>query len=85
MHAHVQDNRCSFDDLALAPAALAELLAAVEEGLISGKIVKQVLPELLQVLTQSCVSSLLVACADRRLCMTATDACQISRSHFELN
>ena len=45
----LQENRCNFDDLALAPADLAELLSAMDEGIISGKIGKQVLPELLQV------------------------------------
>ena len=47
--APAQDNRCSFDDLGLAPAGLAELLSCVEDGMISGKIAKQALPALLQV------------------------------------
>ena len=47
----VQESKCSFDDLLLAPATLAELVNAIEEGLVSGKIGKQVLPDLLQVHT----------------------------------
>ena len=37
----------------MAPAALAELVCAIDEGLISGKIGKQVLPMLLQVRPQA--------------------------------
>ena len=45
----LQESKCSFDDLLLAPATLAELVNAIEEGVVSGKIGKQVLPALLQV------------------------------------
>lgn len=48
-HAAVQETKCSFDDLQLAPSSLAELIKAIEEGVVSGKIGKQVLPDLLQV------------------------------------
>jgi hypothetical protein len=37
------------DQLALTPAALAEMLALIEDNTISGKIGKEVLPDLLQV------------------------------------
>ena len=37
----------------MAPAALAELVCAIDEGLVSGKIGKQVLPMLLQVKPQA--------------------------------
>ncbi|KAK9909377.1 hypothetical protein WJX75_001269 [Coccomyxa subellipsoidea] len=46
--AFTKESKCSFDDLLLAPATLAELVNAIEEGLVSGKIGKQVLPDLLQ-------------------------------------
>ena len=45
----MQESRCSFDDLLLTPGSLAELVGAIEEGVISGKIGKQVLPDLLKV------------------------------------
>ncbi len=48
-HAAVQETKCSFNDLQLAPSSLAELIKAIEEGVVSGKIGKQVLPDLLQV------------------------------------
>ena len=37
------------DELGLAPATLADLLALIEAGTISGKIGKQLLPDLFQV------------------------------------
>ena len=39
------------DELRLAPATLADLLALIEAGTISGKIGKQLLPDLFQVRT----------------------------------
>lgn len=45
----MQESKCNFDDLLLTPATLAELVNAIEEGVISGKIGKQVLPKLLKV------------------------------------
>lgn len=45
----MQESKCSFDDIKLAPATLAELLSAIDEGVVSGKMGKQVLPALLQV------------------------------------
>ena len=44
-----QVHQISFDKLEMAPATLAELVCAIDEGLVSGKIGKQVLPMLLQV------------------------------------
>ncbi|EIE20933.1 B subunit of glutamyl-tRNA amidotransferase [Coccomyxa subellipsoidea C-169] len=46
--AFTKESKCSFDDLLLTPATLAELVNAIEEGVISGKIGKQVLPKLLK-------------------------------------
>ncbi|CAL5219700.1 g1588 [Coccomyxa viridis] len=46
--AHSKVNQISFDKLEMAPATLAELVCAIDEGLVSGKIGKQVLPMLLQ-------------------------------------
>lgn len=45
----MQVHQISFDKLDMAPSALAELVCAIDEGLVSGKIGKQVLPLLLQV------------------------------------
>ncbi len=42
------------DELRLAPGALAELLALVEAGTISGKIGKQLLPALFQARARAC-------------------------------
>lgn len=36
------------DQLAMTPAALAEMIAIIDEGVISGKIAKDVLPRLLE-------------------------------------
>ena len=45
--AHVNANRLSFDDLPLRPGQLAEMVNLIEAGTISGKIAKEILPELL--------------------------------------
>ena len=45
----MQVYQISFDKLDMAPSALAELVCAIDEGLVSGKIGKQVLPLLLLV------------------------------------
>ncbi len=41
----VQEKKMGMDSLALTPAALAETLALIEEGTISGKIAKDLLPQ----------------------------------------
>jgi len=46
--AHVNANRLSIADLPLRPADLAELVNLIEDGTISGKIAKEILPELLE-------------------------------------
>jgi aspartyl-tRNA(Asn)/glutamyl-tRNA(Gln) amidotransferase subunit B len=46
--AHVNANRLSYGELPLRPAQLAELTALIENGTISGKIAKEILPELLE-------------------------------------
>ena len=46
--AHVNAQRLSYTDLPFRPAELAELVALIGEGSISGKIAKEILPELLQ-------------------------------------
>jgi aspartyl-tRNA(Asn)/glutamyl-tRNA(Gln) amidotransferase subunit B len=45
--AHVNANRLSYDDLPFRPAQLAELTGLIEAGTISGKIAKEILPDLL--------------------------------------
>jgi aspartyl-tRNA(Asn)/glutamyl-tRNA(Gln) amidotransferase subunit B len=45
--AHVNAQRLSYSDLPLQPAQLAELLSLISAGVISGKIAKEILPELL--------------------------------------
>ena len=45
--AHVNAQRLSYSDLPLQPAQLAELLSLIGAGVISGKIAKEILPELL--------------------------------------
>jgi aspartyl-tRNA(Asn)/glutamyl-tRNA(Gln) amidotransferase subunit B len=45
--AHVNAERLSFADLPLQPAALAEMVQLIDGGVISGKIAKEILPELL--------------------------------------
>ncbi len=46
--AHVNANRLSIAELPLRPEALAELVQLIEVGTISGKIAKEILPELLE-------------------------------------
>ena len=46
--AHVNANRLSYDALPLRPEQLAELVGLIENGTISGKIAKEILPELLE-------------------------------------
>jgi aspartyl-tRNA(Asn)/glutamyl-tRNA(Gln) amidotransferase subunit B len=46
--AHVNANRLSIADLPLRPPDLAELVNLIEDGTISGKIAKEILPELLE-------------------------------------
>jgi Asp-tRNA(Asn)/Glu-tRNA(Gln) amidotransferase B subunit len=43
-----QEKKIGMDGLALTPAALAEMISLIEEGVISGKIGKDVLPRLLE-------------------------------------
>lgn len=45
----LQEARISFAELQLAPATLAEMISVIEAGTISGKIGKQILPDLLEV------------------------------------
>jgi aspartyl-tRNA(Asn)/glutamyl-tRNA(Gln) amidotransferase subunit B len=45
--AHLNTNKLSITDLALTPVTLAELVTLIEQGTISGKIAKDILPELL--------------------------------------
>jgi aspartyl-tRNA(Asn)/glutamyl-tRNA(Gln) amidotransferase subunit B len=45
--AHLNNNKLSITDLALTPVTLAELVTLIEQGTISGKIAKDILPELL--------------------------------------
>jgi aspartyl-tRNA(Asn)/glutamyl-tRNA(Gln) amidotransferase subunit B len=44
----MQEKKIGMDSLAITPAALAEMIALIEEGVISGKIAKDVLPRLLE-------------------------------------
>ena len=46
--AHVNANRLSYTDLPLRPEQLADLVQLIEAGVISGKIAKEILPELLE-------------------------------------
>ena len=50
----LQEARISFAELRLAPATLAEMISLIEGGAISGKIGKQILPDLLEVCGVSC-------------------------------
>jgi len=45
--AHVNSNRLSYENLPLKPEQLAEMVQLIENGTISGKIAKEILPELL--------------------------------------
>lgn len=44
----LQEKKIGMDSLALTPAALAEMISLIDEGVISGKIGKDVLPRLLE-------------------------------------
>ena len=44
-----QETQQSFSEVQLSPAGLAEMIGLIEGGVISGKIGKQILPDLLQV------------------------------------
>lgn len=46
--AHCKNERVTFDGLPLSPVTLAEMVALIDDGTISGKIAKEVLPKLLQ-------------------------------------
>ncbi|MEB3272030.1 MAG: Asp-tRNA(Asn)/Glu-tRNA(Gln) amidotransferase GatCAB subunit B, partial [Synechococcus sp.] len=46
--AHVNANRLSYADLPFRPEQLAEMLKLIDTGVISGKIAKEILPELLE-------------------------------------
>lgn len=45
----LQESRCKMDAIKLSPESLAEMVKLIENGTISGKIGKQILPKLLQV------------------------------------
>ncbi len=45
--AHIKNEKCSVTEVTLKPEGLAELIALIEAGTISGKIAKDLLPELL--------------------------------------
>lgn len=45
---HVQEKKITMDGLAISPAALAEMISLIEDATISGKIAKDVLPDLLE-------------------------------------
>lgn len=45
----LQESKTKMSDIKMAPATLAELIKLIEDGTISGKIAKQILPKLLQV------------------------------------
>ncbi|HIK33735.1 MAG TPA: Asp-tRNA(Asn)/Glu-tRNA(Gln) amidotransferase subunit GatB [Oscillatoriales cyanobacterium M59_W2019_021] len=45
--AYLKDRKLNIGEIALTPATLAELLELIEDGTISGKIAKEILPELL--------------------------------------
>eukprot|EP00878_Enallax_costatus_P032683 GHUV01035936.1.p1 GENE.GHUV01035936.1~~GHUV01035936.1.p1 ORF type:complete len:105 (+),score=30.64 GHUV01035936.1:229-543(+) len=47
-HNAQQDKKMGMDGVAMSPAALAEMVGLIDEGIISGKIAKDVLPRLLQ-------------------------------------
>jgi aspartyl-tRNA(Asn)/glutamyl-tRNA(Gln) amidotransferase subunit B len=46
--AHLNTNKINIGDLAFSPQGLAELVMLIEKGTISGKIAKEILPELLE-------------------------------------
>lgn len=45
----LQESKTKMSDIKMAPATLAELIKLIEDGTISGKIAKQILPKILQV------------------------------------
>lgn len=47
--AHFQESGQGMGDLAMSPTVLSEMVSLIEGGTISGKIAKQILPDLLQV------------------------------------
>ena len=78
-----QVQQISFADLKMKPAILAELVCAIDAGLVSGKIGKQVLPLLLQVNTSThkflWASSLgMLLSADRFCLLTSRISCPSS-------
>ena len=46
--AHVNSNRLGYDDLPFRPEQLAEMVKLIDGGKISGKIAKEILPDLLE-------------------------------------
>ncbi|EFJ46857.1 hypothetical protein VOLCADRAFT_81690 [Volvox carteri f. nagariensis] len=46
--AYCKESKVGMDGLSISPGALAEMISLIEDGTISGKIAKEVLPELLQ-------------------------------------
>ena len=58
--ADVQESRCRMDTVALSPESLAEMIQLIEGGTISGKIGKQILPKLLQVVHHRLARHLLI-------------------------
>jgi len=47
MQAYCKENKCGMDALKITPGALAEMIGLIEKGVISGKIVKELLPDLM--------------------------------------
>lgn len=45
--AYCKEKKSTMDALAVTPAALAEMIGLIEAGVISGKIAKDILPDLL--------------------------------------
>ena len=45
----LQESKTKMSELQMAPSTLAEMILLIEDGTISGKIGKQILPRLLQV------------------------------------
>ncbi|KAL6746989.1 GatB/GatE catalytic domain-containing protein [Haematococcus lacustris] len=48
IQAYCKEKKCSMDALQLTPAALAEMIQLIDTGVISGRIAKEILPDLLQ-------------------------------------
>jgi hypothetical protein len=57
MRAAAQEQKKGMGELALGAATLAEMISLIEDGTISGKIGKDILPDLLKVLPRSLLSS----------------------------